>query len=888
MLSTTFMPMRKTIGPTIPKFNLEEVGRSPEANGINLIIKQHTDLSALLHQPEYADFLPQDAHMDNELWSPADNTDTLAIPADIPSGDTIQFAYSLFGIGPKVDDNISRSLWIDIVIHGLGNAPIGGICYGGYPYLPYYLTPQGENSANFGLPRELRLSWDSQQNRGFIDAENAITHQEPVSHSGVHIFSTGQIRTDKLILRISDFPKIIKKVHRTATGQSEIEEYWGFIIPYFYVFRHQEGTRYSPKVPAGLLGAIQVPSKVNRSFFQPTIDPLTGQVLEPYTKAYVDYLLQTENPRLRYFHLSGASMFGQQRTFSVILQPGNVQRELKERFVSQELQKGDELRMFIEQGEEYPRCIAGIKLHLTTEGTISNALPPLPPRLPYTKVKIYEFDPAAGVSPLAFGTEADIDKYANCLFEGTMGNDVSFLGRFVRSSSMRYFVIVFKNESNSLGHVHIDTLELVQSAHVTVAPRPSRNQVIRALHFRLIGPELANDYAQLGRADFSLTVEHLVANQKKDVLFEANSLLDLLQSGKVRLYSNHRRHMIEKEVTETLDGSYSQQMSAVRANGWNRSESGDGVTDDPSWTNSQTKPDGQYGFTVLGNRETRTHTRHLGKIDEVYLALLDDILEPTIDIDSGDDALWQTSNRNVRKWAPWRGVGSNALAIDGLWNINIPPYFKSLWEAWQPSQAQLTNPSPTMLNDLFDSFIQTKMAQLLLINGFSVGISPGANVGLGISPFSGGVSVGASLSASVGIPTLLESNTIGTTGTIVQQANKTGYSYAQHLNNRFDETQARTDFAAGSTMKREVTRFPVENSTGGIMRTNGAEIMWQGQLMDIVTGTISLSIALSATAGKMYRTTDDSLRVRFGNGLGESVRVDVWFDIVEEVIRDDH
>jgi hypothetical protein len=103
--------MRKTIGPTIQKFNLEEVGRSPEANNINLIIKVHTNLSSLAHQPEYDHFLPQDAYMDNELWSPADHTDTLALPANMPSGDTIQYAYSLFGIGPKVnDDNISRSV----------------------------------------------------------------------------------------------------------------------------------------------------------------------------------------------------------------------------------------------------------------------------------------------------------------------------------------------------------------------------------------------------------------------------------------------------------------------------------------------------------------------------------------------------------------------------------------------------------------------------------------------------------------------------------------------------------------------------------------------------------------------------------------------------------
>ena len=65
--------------------------------------------------------------------------------------------------------------------------------------------------------------------------------------------------------------------------------------------------------------------------------------------------------------------------------------------------------------------------------------------------------------------------------------------------------------------------------------------------------------------------------------------------------------------------------------------------------------------------------------------------------------------------------------------------------------------------------------------------------------------------------------------------------------------------------------------------------MWQGKLADIITGSIPLNFTLPATAGKAhFRTSDDSLRVRFGSGVGRSLSVDFWFDLTEEIIRDDN
>ncbi len=57
----------------------------------------------------------------------------------------------------------------------------------------------------------------------------------------------------------------------------------------------------------------------------------------------------------------------------------------------------------------------------------------------------------------------------------------------------------------------IRNFELVQSAHITIAPRMSRTQTIQNMHFRLIGPNLADDYSMLGSEDFTFALERLVA-----------------------------------------------------------------------------------------------------------------------------------------------------------------------------------------------------------------------------------------------------------------------------------------------------------------------------------------------------------------------------------------
>lgn len=72
-------------------------------------------------------------------------------------------------------------------------------------------------------------------------------------------------------------------------------------------------------------------------------------------------------------------------------------------------------------------------------------------------------------------------------------------------------------------------------------------------------------------------------------------------------------------------------------------------------------------------------------------------------------------------------------------------------------------------------------------------------------------------------------------------------------------------------------------------RIRGAEILWQNELVDIITGSVGLDIQFPAIAEEIhYRTADDCIRVRIGSGVSSDITVDFWFDILEEVVHDDY
>ena len=117
--------------------------------------------------------------------------------------------------------------------------------------------------------------------------------------------------------------------------------------------------------------------------------------------------------------------------------------------------------------------------------------------------------------------------------------------------------------------------------------------------------------------------------------------------------------------------------------------------------------------------------------------------------------------------------------------------------------------------------------------------------------------------------------------------------YSNLKNSGFDIAVNKTTIESGEN-KRVVTRDYVpsnilDHTELNKKRINGAEVMWQNEFQDIITGTIPLNFTLPATASKMnYRTVDDTIRVRFNSGFSSSIQVDFWFELTEENINDDN
>jgi hypothetical protein len=882
------MPLRTTVGDPIKFTKIRLVDHSSGTQSIDFTREIHGSINEIIEEPRYASYLPNDLYPSSSR--PASGTQSFPLNEDLPFLPSAGFA-SLFYAGRNITEDISRRLWVDFRIN-FEPKLLGGICYGGYPYLPYYITPEGENSANFGLPREIRLSWDKSDDDGFIDSERAITYQESTSHSGIHFLCTEPVVTDHLYLRLSDFPRILQRISLNQSGL-DVAERWGFIIPYLFVFEYKERTRYRPRVPGGLLAAVQVPDNPTDCFF-----PVGGSSLpRGWAAACPDWTYHFTPPS-RMVHNSGASIFGQHRTFAIGSGgPGTFY--MKEAFGSGKLREGHEVRLFIEQSEENNRSIAGFRV----------SYPDWAVNLPQqfrmsARIEVYELDPPEGVSPLA-DLDPKKNKHAKPIFEtrAVTNSTRTLTCRFIRPTMARYFVVVFTCLDQNGGRLILEDVELVQSAHVVIGPRPSRTQLIRSLSFRLIGPDLFNDFAKLGDAGFSLAVEHLVSGERKQVLFAANSLLELLQVGSVRVYSNHRSWGIETEHATMLKGSYSDQESDTYTYGWQRSETGKEVTNpfapDPSDLhpdiNNLSYPDqGQYGFTVIGNQETRTHTVHVAPekpdangVEEKIFDVFDDALQELFQISlfSPKDALLNSSDTTI--WLPWNETDRTALRsrlkVKGVQNFNLPPYFPAEWQNTKrfanAVELLLRDPNNgSRASDAVRSFIDAYAADKLgifLVSGLSFGI----NLGVGLVA-SGGVSG----SASYSFPTVLQSTATGSVGAIVQQAFESGYSYAQHSNHGFNRTKLSTKYNAGE-MIRMVSRIPEYDPR---KRVHGAEVVWQGRPVDIITGTIPLGITLPATAGNMYRTSDEAIQVHFGNVIGQSLTADVWLDISEEIIRDDY
>jgi hypothetical protein len=942
MFGNAFLPLRTTVGGPLLIRGAQVTDRAPELAAHRIEVARVEDF---VNSPLHRVMLPDQLHLTDSAatYGRGHGVATFPPPADLPLPPGMFDDGTLFAviaIGPPVDEEISRRLWFEVEFavakpqRQPGIPVVGGLCYSGDPYLPYYITAQGENSANFGLPREIRLAWGhNDDHAAFLDDESAITQQEPASHSGVHIIATGPIALNRVKVRFADFPRIIRRVG--TSGAPGIEERWGVYLPFLFFFEYQEDVRFHPRVPGGLLAAVQVPANRTHTYFAAARED--GTSVEDAAGFAADFIYTTEDPK-EYFPLSAASIFRQHRRYGVHVlasTPGDNRIEtVEETFISQAVTRGDQVRLFIAQTEEHNRCLSGIRLAFPdrkivpyfTNGAMANL-----------DVKVYELDPIEGVSPVDLTRDPATDKYATLVYHarGVAAGTPALNCRFIRPTTSRYLAVVFTSESER-GFVALDDLELVQSAHVTVSPRKSRTQRIRALNFRLIGANLAEDYARLGDKGFSFAIERVVAGERKDILFEARSLLDLLQLSGARLYANQRyletTRDVSHETSITLAGSHDWRRTEAASDGWRRSQSGAGTTWQAAAGGYARKLDDGPGdsatFETFSNAETRTRTQHLGgealtaatALTE-FRALIQAL--PAHPAAVGDvrhallkaiDALGLDSNslRSGSGWEPggrfWSGIAAGQVApVQGLLNVAIPPvlipadFFQDLLTFFRDPLGLTPENALELLvgNPLFPFFA--------IVNGLGFGANIGGSASLGIPPFSFSGNSGVSVSTSQLLPTLTRTNTTGSNGTISAHASRTGSSYSQSLNTGYDDSRLYSEYTDDSTTTRDIARDLFQEGTVR-ERTAGVGVFWRQQAMDIVCGSVPLSVTLPATADKVYRTTDDTIRVRFGNGMNDGLRalllaapdgsprtdplgnvtMDVWFDLEEEVIRDDY
>lgn len=1003
MFQNSLFPLRTIVGDAVPienVSNIRKVFESEESRNsrIEYEFSLKPSITDTVEDPHYSRYLPRFT-VNGQIILPGEGMDRLpAPPAPLSFANNAE-VISFFALAQdEVTTDVSRKLSVRFSIKLPEEFLVGGICFGGFPYLPYSrikTVSAGENSSNFGLPREIRLTClgRSGDTKGsspfdqFLDAEISATRQEIVSHSGLHYLCIDPTLTDSLTVYFSDYPTILREVQvgRRKNGKSgkkvknevESKESYGFIIPYFYVFEYQEKTRYRPTVSAGILG-----TTTNN------IDPDNGDIL----KKVIDHKYIVSNLDLgnlgNYFDFTAASIFGQQRDYIIRdafydgeNSKGQEQERLEECFISQKIEPGKKVVLYIEQGEEYERCIAGLKAYfpfipeisleedvekfsaqirelfpnsqVDFSGLLDNVpredlenylrqLIKIPQDIDFCEkigIKVYELDPVEGISPLKVELDS---KYATLLSESVI-DELSeiylalFLEgiRFVRPSNSRYFAIELTNLDDKAGQFVIKSLRLIQSAHVSVHPRAAKTQQVRTLNFRIIGANLAEDYALLGDEGFNFSIERFVAGERKSVLFRANSLMDLLHTGAAKIFSNVRRRAVEFEMVENFREVKGQQEAYqvkkfdqdnfAGTNFENRETDNNNISwrsiesgKDVSWSMDKGIPNFEE-FENYSGSEIRSRNEQISSLLDPSFDSFENLrnqLQTLIgDLAGGSLMDFSTASNNVFRnqtnngfggiWKPFQKFGfnqNNLPSLQGYQTLNIPPYFLNILDSIDTILSTISLDISSLDFDtslsIRSAAIDDLIAKLALVNGVSIGLSGGVGASLSEAavvalalagvpiPLIPSLSAGASLSINSNLTTALRSSTNGAVGSIAQSGQELKYSLNRSKQEGYDNNISHTE-ANEAEQKRIVTRRELLNRDKE--RVRGAEVMWQGELVDIITGAIPLNFTLPATASKMhFRTSDDSLRVRFGSGVGTSLSVDFWFDLTEEIVKDDY
>ena len=999
-----FTPIRSTIGKAIQIGEMSVIFSSDEAKELgiddnNILCEPRVQYSEAANDPRLLDFWPEivDERIlaGNTTYKVDTNQPNLIAPDPVRSPFPDDAPYrSIFALATSNsnDPGISRKLTVRFQLRFKNPELVGGIAFSGYPSLGYTIDKFGRTSSNFGLPREMRISIASLQGLNtseslFIDADLHYTKQVINYSSGFHFFHVEPTQTKEFTLQMSDFPLLMKKV---IIGDSSLKyaQAYGLVIPYLYVYTYQEKAHYHHHVPGGVIGTLGKKDDVtNNSFKQDYLSPIWQRLIPQ----------GSGNNRVnRYQVFPGSSIFRAKRMYEDV----NLDRDrfiAREQFVSDPIDPGDKVSLICEQCDETLRSIAGMRLIIpvfdpeTSPDTkdrleLKAGLPSREVNIfDKVRIKIYELDFPSGVSPLD-AQEADLRKYKHLLAEktvtrddldnlptdGTAHHDHRSI-RFKRASNQQYFEIELENLGTQPGNAVIYSAELIQSAHITLHPKLSRRLQVSRMHFRIVGSDLVEDYAQIGTHGFNFSIERLSGGQPIQQLIAIRSLADLMQSGMARIMSNSRRRAIEFEKSNSYlyteeDGprtsphakafpeeanrhNYESRYVQTKNGGWSKVESGEGVT---------------IGDNPIGesyaSQEVRTHIEHLypytngfspdpkysvpGLIDvndvstpweaaANYLNIGHGFFTDTIGT-IGDWFIGENSalipGPDLVNEQPANPLGSNFEAywkglvppeepekipiVAGMKNVSMSPFspiaiahegvtklYTGLYQGWQAlvnTHNTVFNPSSSNDNEPPPPF---DLAALINIGGDmaqagqlwtalvppatpagvlgAIGFNAGNGFNLGGSlGFIGGVSTGSNLIT----PGFTYSHSFGSQGTITKSASKTGYMKSETVRETIDEGLVET-LIQGSEHKRIVERRAVPDTDK--KRIKGAEIMWQKELKDIILGTVPLNISFPAMAERSAIPVDEALRVRFGNGIGEDIEADFWFEISETEVRDD-
>lgn len=864
-----------------------------------------------------------------------------------------------------------RKASVELLIRFARPALLGGACVFGNPYIPYTFNRFGQSSANFGLPREIQITnagavdaaFQPVRGQNFFDADNTLVHQESNFHSGANYIPIEPTYTSAVILRLSNFPFFAYEYEqKTPTDLTDgvrerLEFTLGYDIPQLVFYTHEEAMRYRPLTGFGLL---------SEQYSDRDSDGGTSL----HGKSAILH------PDGQYGVYSAASLTSSARSYRA--NPTRAGTGYKEIFVSEPLGKEDAVDLLFEQADDEPRCVAGLKMRLpfipdekraedidalidrlqdidrhsdsvdfsdslfaflnslksVSREALEEVLEDYILQLPNTvnfcesvQIEVFEVDPPEGLAAARIASSPEyLRRIARTHVSTFM--DIFRLAqegvRFDQPTSARHLLIRLSNADSETCRIVVSKLEFFQSSDVWITPRLSKSQTVQALHFRLIGKDLLDDYAVLGSRGFTLGIERVRETGQRQKVAQFKSLLDLLNTTKAQVFQNSRRRSVEfeKSVVYTTKETAGQDPYGVNAytdafpeeerpnyalhitqsssQGYIQTEMG------PSVSYTDRSGETHAGFESRGSQEVRSHTEHLyptvsndwedaaSYVNNARRYVTGDPSQEIVTLESanpltvdfqqnwGDLAPGQIEGLHTLTFSPFSPILSNAAAVQNngdflrrLFELvtQVPPppdLGPQIMALLTTGPASSSGSSVNMIPGLWKNYL----------NGFN--ISPGVNGGINV-----GIGFGASLGTSSAHfwPGILGNHSFGSQGSIQKAASRSTHAFSKQKKTDGQDAVSYAETSGGES-KRVIERKAVPSTD--LDRIKGNEVVWQGQPRDIIVGTIPLGMEMPALANQMRRGVRDALAVRFGSDLREDVDIDIWYDVSEAPVWDDN